>query len=82
MAEANEAALAALEAEVGISIADLDKLAGAEEPTELKPITVREPPKMAWVLVGIPTVRFGEISTHVEAIAAVSGSIVESTVTD
>jgi hypothetical protein len=41
-----------------------------EEETELKAITIAKPPNMTWVLVGIPTVRFGEISEKVEEISA------------
>lgn len=43
---------------------------------------VRPPPKMAWVLVGIPTVRFGEIADQVEAIGRVDGVICKSVVSD
>lgn len=62
------------------------ELAGAlvEPPpqTELKPVEVRRPPKMAWVLVGIPLVRFSEINSDIERIAGIPDTIVESTVND
>lgn len=35
---------------------------------------------MTWVLIGIPTVRFGEISERVEEIAGLSEVICETTV--
>jgi ParB-like chromosome segregation protein Spo0J len=37
------------------------------------------PPKMSWVLIGIPTVNFGKISQHLERIADIPGVICEST---
>lgn len=48
----------------------------------LREVTVQTPPKMAWVLIGIPTVRFGEISAHVETIAKVDGVRMETVVSD
>jgi hypothetical protein len=43
---------------------------------------VKPPPQTTWVLIGIPTVRFGEINELVERIAAVEGTIVETTAND
>lgn len=37
------------------------------------------PPVMAWVLIGIPTIRFGEIASTVEALAKIDGLICEVT---
>jgi hypothetical protein len=54
----------------------------SEDNNGLKSLSIRPAPKMTWVLVGIPTVRFGEISSQVEAIAGVDGSYVETTVND
>ena len=48
----------------------------------LQEVAVYEPPPMTWVLVGIPTVRFGEISDDVEKLSAVSGIECEVTATD
>jgi len=53
-----------------------------EDAVEMRKVDARPPPKMTWVLIGIPTVRFGSISSDVEKIAAVSGSIVETTSND
>ena len=49
---------------------------------QLNPLDVKAPPKMAWVLVGIPVVRFGEIANIVEKLAEIDGTIVESTAND
>jgi hypothetical protein len=49
---------------------------------ELKPLDTRPPPKMTWVLLGIPTVRFGEIAETVEQLAAVNGILLETTSND
>lgn len=84
MSETNEEELAAILAQ-DLSGLDLE-LSGAlaDQPvrTELKPVKVRPPPKMAWVLVGIPVVRFSEINAEIERIAAVPDTIVETTVND
>jgi len=50
--------------------------------TILQPIDPKAPPRMSWVLVGIPTVRFGEIAATIEHLAGVPGVILESTVND
>ena len=39
-------------------------------------------PKMTWVLIGIPTVRFGEIAEKMESLAAIEGVVLESTSND
>ena len=49
---------------------------------ELQPLDTRAPPRMTWVLIGVPTVRFGEIARLVESVANVKGIIVESTSND
>jgi hypothetical protein len=50
-----------------------------DEETTLKQIDTQPPPKMTWVLIGIPTVRFGEISEPVEQLAQIPEIIIEST---
>jgi len=50
--------------------------------TILSPLPTKPPPKMAWVLVGIPVVRFAEIADAVERLAEIEGTIVESTAND
>ena len=54
-----------------------DSLVVEPEPTEIIEITVRKPPTMTWALIGIPTVRFGEISQKVESIAKTKDIICE-----
>lgn len=54
-------------------------LSGDPELTEL---STRKQPVMSWVLIGIPTVRYGDIAAHIEAIAAIEDSFVETAVND
>ena len=44
--------------------------------------TTRPAPVMAWVLIGIPTVRFGEVSPLVEQIAKIKGVLCETAVSN
>lgn len=53
-----------------------------DEETELKEIKVMPPPKMTWVLLGLPTVRFGEINATIEKLASVPDIICETTSND
>jgi hypothetical protein len=64
--------------------ADLAKEAGSalDGSVKLKPIKVQDPPRMTWVLVGIPTVRFGEIAAAVEGIAALPDILCETAAND
>jgi hypothetical protein len=92
MAEADPAKLAELVAvletdsdEVDALLASLTEereLAEAGGDVKLKKVSEQPPPAMSWVLVGIPTVRFGEIAGIVEQLAAVPDSFVESTVSN
>jgi ParB-like chromosome segregation protein Spo0J len=67
-------------ADVGFNDDDLAELLAKEDETVAPTVLiVRNPPSMTWMLVGIPTVRFGEISTLIEQIAAVPGTVVETT---
>jgi hypothetical protein len=47
--------------------------------TELE---VKPPPQMAWVVVGVPVVRYGEVQPAIESLAAIAGVHVMSTVND
>jgi len=60
----------------------LAEMAGSDEETKLKALAVKSPPKTTWVLIGIPTVQFGSINQLVEQIAAVPGTIVETSAND
>lgn len=82
MDEAEFAAILAREVEGSLDLelaAVLDEESG---PVELKPVEVRPPPKMAWVLIGIPLVRFSEVNQHIEGLAKVPDVVLESTVND
>jgi hypothetical protein len=54
----------------------------AQKDVQLRTLDARPPPPFAWVLVGIPTVRFGEIAPLVEAVAKVEGVFCETTAND
>jgi len=56
--------------------------AGPATPTVLQPVDTKPPPRMSWVLVGIPTVRFGDIAALVEQLALVPGIVLETTSND
>jgi hypothetical protein len=63
-----------------------DLLASLAAPTsdagaDLTPVD-RDPPSLAWVLVGVPLARCGEIAAAVEQIASIDGVIVETTAAD
>jgi len=55
--------------QLGFELEQLDKLLG-DAPAPLTPVTVREPPAMAWVLLGVPLVDFGEIAGLVDQASA------------
>ena len=50
-----------------------------EEDVDLTPLEVKPAPSMTWVLVGIPTVRFGEIAAEVERVTKLDDVICEVT---
>lgn len=84
MAEIDEGQMAAILAEDlgGEYDRELAGILVDEVEPELKPLEIKAPPKMAWVLIGIPLVRFGEINAEIEKVAAVPEIIVETTVND
>lgn len=61
---------------------DLGGPASNETGGKLKELEVKPPPKMTWVLLGLPTVRFGEVAETVELLAAIPGLICETTSND
>lgn len=88
MAKTQDDALAKLRKEVKSSNAAVqellagvaaDRAQGKKDVTELKQLSTLPPPVMSWVLIGIPTVRFGEISERIEALAKVKGITLETT---
>jgi hypothetical protein len=84
--EFDDVMLAGLVAELEEKLTfDLAAIIGEAEqilPATLRPVTILPPPRMAWVLVGIPLVEFGAIAAQVEALAQVPNTIVESTFSD
>jgi hypothetical protein len=62
----------------------LEQLAGPAETdgTELVPLEVPAAPAMSWVLIGIPTVRFGDVAPLIEQLAAVPDTFMETTSND
>jgi len=74
-------------AESGIDLSGLG-LAGETDETgdededepELVKHSVLPPPKMAWVLIGLPTVRFGEVAKAIEGLGRVPGILCETSV--
>ena len=66
-------------------LTDLAEEAGVipeQRTDDLKQLDIKPPPKMAWALIGIPTVRFAEIACDIERLAGLAGVIVETTVSD
>lgn len=89
MAEANAEALDSLlrEVDTGSEAVQslLDGLASQVDDNgevEIKQLSTLPPPKMAWVLIGIPVVRFAEIAADVERLAAMPDVILETTAND
>lgn len=61
-----------------LAVVDRDTSHGDE--TTLRELNTRRPPQMSWVLIGIPAVRFSEISADIERVAQVPGIVCETTV--
>ena len=51
------------------------------EKTQFVPICFDKPPEMTWALIGMPTVRWGEIAELIEQVAKIPETVVETTVT-
>lgn len=83
MAERDDEKLRALMASVAINNEIINALANANdgEVAMLRPVTVKPPPRMSWVLLGIPTIRFGDISEDIERLSKVV-QVCETTVND
>ena len=90
--EDDREALAKIMSELDQTCADAVRLTGLDDaeiaelltpaPVKLTKLDVRPPPKLGWVLIGIPLTRFDEIAGTIENIAKIPDTIVESTVTD
>lgn len=51
-------------------------------PVELRQVQTKAPPKMGWVLVGLPLDRWGELSGMIEDAAKIDGIVMETQVAD
>lgn len=69
-------------AEMLTALAEENGIVPAESETSLKHLDTKPPPAMTWCLIGIPTVRFGEIAEDIERMALVDGIALETTVTN
>lgn len=49
---------------------------------KIKPISIKPPPTMAWVLLGIPIHRYGQVQDAIEKISTIDGVICETGVGD
>lgn len=68
------------EPEIDVLCKEIEEIAKG---TKLNRIDVsKPPPQMAWVLVGIQIVRYGEIAEQIEKLTEVDGVIVKTTVND
>lgn len=64
-------------------LADLEaEVVADEEETELKKLDTKAPPKMAWVLIGIPLVKYDSINKDIERLAAIPEVVMEMTAND
>lgn len=52
---------------------------GDDKPTQLKQFSTLPPTAMSWCLIGIPTVRYGEIAADMERIGLIDGIVCETT---
>lgn len=87
MAETDEAKVAELLESVEFESEELQRLiaetpAKEEAEPQLKKLDIKPPPRMTWVLIGVPTVRFGEIAEDMERIAMLPDVVFETTVND
>lgn len=64
----------------GYSEAAIEELMTCDTP--LKKLDIQKPPKMAWVLVGVPIGQWVRVSPLAEAAAEIEGAIVETTFND
>ncbi|MFZ4397773.1 MAG: ParB/Srx family N-terminal domain-containing protein [Kiritimatiellia bacterium] len=64
----------------GYTVADIEQLMTCDTP--MKPVDIKKPPRMAWVLVGVPIGEWARVAALAEAAAKIEGSIVETTVND
>ena len=66
---------------LGFTSSELEALFAVGQRVENKGI-LPNPPKMAWVLIGIPLIRFGEIAEEYDRISRINGIFCEATTND
>lgn len=85
LADLDAAAVEALKGNISLAGLDLE-LTGdfLQPPTEvtLKQVSTQAPPRFTWILIGLPTVRFGEISETIERLAETKEIFLETTSND
>lgn len=85
LAEGDQAEIDRIVAELAADGADTE-LAGIlkelEASPELTALDTQAPPKMGWVLIGLPLTKFGALDSHLQDIAAIPDALIESTVTN
>lgn len=64
----------------GFAAEDLENLLTSDTP--MKNVDMKAPPKMAWLLIGVPLEQWIKISRYSEAAVKIPGSIVETTIND
>jgi len=83
LAETNDEKLSDLastiDAEIAVLQEFLDEMILAA-PVKLGKLSTKPPPKMSWVLLGIPTVRFGEVAETVLELGQLDDVILETTI--
>ena len=88
LAEPNSEALETLLSKISFATEDVGRMVEGlvaerdKDSTPLKPLELKPPPEMTWALIGIPTVRFGEIAETIEQLALVDEIILETTSND
>jgi ParB-like chromosome segregation protein Spo0J len=72
----------ALQTDIDSELRELLQALLPENRYELRQLETKPPCRMTWVLIGIPTVRYGEIAAQVETLAQLPGIVCETTSND
>lgn len=83
IAHLDASALGTLEQEITTAGLDLEftgvVLEVTGETVSMAGVATQTPPKFTWVLIGLPTVRFGEIAERIEGLAGIKDIFLETT---
>lgn len=63
----------------GFEIGDLESLTALDVDSRIDPMDLKPPPKLVWILAGVPLTRFGDVQKHLATLEAHSDIIVQST---